>query len=320
MSKNDEVFSMNNLVDFALKEKYASVKMLRSRLEDMNKLINWNEFHSLFPDKKAITGRPSYDKTIMVKILVLQSWYGISDEEIEFQIRDRFSFQQFLGFPKTIPDYSTIWRFRDELTEDDIIDKIWTELNRQIGNKNIKVNGGKIQDATFVHADPGKTNSGMNGRGREAKTSRSKDGSWTKKGNKSIFGFKSHVKIDVESKLIEEVAISSARVYDGNVDLANPDDIMYRDRGYSGSKTKAKGDGTMKRGKLSPKEILRNKRISIIRSRGEHPFGTIHRSFNAGRTKLTTIPRVFVQQVFVCMAYNIHRVLFLLKRPSGSYN
>ena len=68
----------------------------------------------------------------------------------------------------------------------------------------------------------------------------------------------------------------------------------------------------MELGKLSARQKLRNKRIAKKRSEGEHPYGTIHRSFKGGRTKLTIIPRVFVQQVFVCMAYNLHRLRFLV--------
>jgi len=303
---------MDTLTDFALKQKYAKVKKLRSRLEEMNKLFDWDAFVSLFPERENKVGRPNYDKKLMIKCLFLQSWYGISDEELEFQINDRLSFQEFLGFPKNIPDYSTIWRFREELAENDLLDQLWVEQKRQLSQHNVDVKEGKIQDATFIHADPGKKNSSMTGRGREAKTSRSKDGSWTKKGKKSIFGFKMHTKMQRGSKLIGEVAVTTAKTHDGKIDLAKNNEINYRDKGYSGCKTKAKGDGTMKRGKLSVKEQLRNKRIQKKRAEGEHPYGTIHRSFNGGRTKLTTIARVFVQQVLVCMAYNIHRLRFLV--------
>lgn len=305
---------MKNLVDFALQEKYAKVKELRSRLEDMKKILDWDAFLALFPDKETNRGRPPYEKILMLKVMFLQGWYGISDEEIEFQIHDRLSFQQFLDFPESIPDYSTIWRFREELTKEDIMDKIWEELKRQIQDNNIEIKKGAIQDASFIEADPGKKNSGMQGRGREAKTSRSRDGSWTKKGKKSIFGFKSHIKVDDETKIITEVGISTARTWDGHVDLAKPDETIYRDRCYTGAGTKAKGDGTMKRGKLDPHEYLRNKRITKKRCRGEHPLGIMHRSFKAGRTKLTTLGRVFVQRVFVCMAYNVHRLRFLLSK------
>lgn len=303
---------MNTLTDFALKQKYEKVKKLRSRLEEMKNLFDWNAFVSLFPERENKVGRPVYDRKLMIKCLFLQSWYTLSDEELEYQLYNRLDFQEFLGFPKNIPDYSTIWRFREELAENDLLDRIWAEQKQQLSKFNIKVKEGKIQDATFVEADPGKKNSGMNGRGREAKTSRSKDGSWTKKGNKSFFGFKSHTKMQRGSKIIEEVALTTAKTYDGNVDLSTSDELVYRDKGYTGSKTRAKGDGTMKRGKLSIREKLRNKRIQKKRAEGEHPYGTIQRSFNGGRTKLTTIARVFVQQVFVCMAYNLHRLRFLV--------
>ena len=303
---------MENLVDFALKQKYFQVKKLRSRLEDMKKLIDWEKFLPLFPDKETNRGRPSYEKILMLKLLFIQSWYGISDEELEFQVYDRLSFQQFLDYPKNIPDYSTVWRFREELSEGDVIDKIWNELQRQINEKNLKVKKGVIQDATFINADPGKQKNSSAPRGRDAKTSRSKDGTWTKKGNKSFFGFKKHLKIQKGSKIIQDIALTTAKVHDGAVDLTNPNEIVYRDRGYTGIKTKAKGNGTMKRGKLTPKQKLRNKRITKRRSEGEHPLAIIKRCFKGGHTRLTTLYRVFTQQVFVCAAYNIHRLRFLL--------
>ena len=90
---------MESLVNFALKEKYARVKKLRSRLDDMNKLIEWDKFVGLFPERKSQVGRPNYEKILLLKMMFLQGWYGLSDEELEFQINDRLSFQQFLDFP-----------------------------------------------------------------------------------------------------------------------------------------------------------------------------------------------------------------------------
>lgn len=306
-------FDMNTLTNFALQSKFEEVKNLRPNLYEINKLIRWDDLTKLFPEKEGTRGAPEYDKELMIKILFLQSCYSISDEEVEFQIKDRLSFQQFLGFPEYIPDYTTIWRFREELTENNIMELIWSELQDQINNKGIKIERGVIQDAKFITADPGKTNSGMNGRGKEAKTSRSADGSWTKKGKKSVFGFKLHSKVSKKNKIILDIGVSTAKTHDGRIDLAKPDEIIYKDRGYSGCPTKAKGNGTMKRGKLNIHEILRNKRITKKRCRGEHPFGMMTRSFKAGHTRLTTIVRVYVQQAFVCIAYNFHRLNFLLK-------
>jgi len=304
---------MESLVHYALREKYSKIKKLRSKLEDMKKLIDWKAFLPLFPEKESDMGRPNYDEILMVKILFLQSWHSLSDEEIEYQIHDRLSFQQFLDFPNSIPDYSTIWRFRESLIKNDTLDKIWDELQRQIEEKHITVEKGHIQDATFVAADPGKTRSGMDDRGQAAKTSRNRDGSWTKKGKKSYFGYKVHTKMQRGSKIIKEMGVTTAKVHDGAIDLAAAPEVVYRDRGYSGIPTRAKGDATMKKGNLSIKQKLRNKRIVKKRSQGEHPYGTIQRSFHGGKTKLTTVQRVFVQQAFVFMAYNIFRLTFLVK-------
>ena len=116
---------MKNLLDFALQERYDRVKKIRPKLEEMKSLLDWNAFIPLFSSEEGGRGRPAYDKILMVRILFLQSWYSLSDEEIEFQVHDRLSFQQFLDFPEKIPDFSTIWRFREELTKTDTIELIW---------------------------------------------------------------------------------------------------------------------------------------------------------------------------------------------------
>ncbi len=304
---------MKNLIDFALKEKYAKVKKLRSRLDEVNKLLGWDAFHDLFPVNDTHLGRPAYDPVFKLKCLFLQGWYGISDEELEFQINDRFSFQKFLGFPEKVPDFTTIWRFKEFLEEADLADKVWNELNRQVSQHNIKVEEGSIQDARFVDAQPGKQSSDQINRGREAKTSRSKDATWTRKNGKKHFGYKLHTKVKRGSKLITEFAVTTAKVHDNNIDLGNEnDEVLYRDKAWTGTPTKAKGNGSMKRGKLGIRDILRNKRISKKRCQGEHPYATMQRSFHAGTTKRTTVGRVFVQQLFVCMAYNLSRLRFLL--------
>ena len=102
---------MKNLVDFALKEKYEKVKKLRSKLEEMKNLIDWDALLPLFPERETDVGRPAYEKKLMLKILFLQGCYGLSDEEMEIQMYDRLSFQQFLDFPDNIPDFTTIWNF-----------------------------------------------------------------------------------------------------------------------------------------------------------------------------------------------------------------
>ena len=56
-------------------------------------------------------GRPNNDEIVMIKMLVLQSWYSLSDPELERQVNDRISFRKFLGFPERIPDRTMVWAF-----------------------------------------------------------------------------------------------------------------------------------------------------------------------------------------------------------------
>lgn len=307
---SNEIFSLKQ---FGISVGYERLKKLGDPLEEINRIVNWEGFRGQLYQNKGV-GRHGYDPILLLKMLFLQASYGISDEELEYQVADRITFQRFLSFPNTIPDYSTVWYFREELSKDENAEKIWEEVKRQIKERGIIMGKGVIQDATFIHADPGKTNSSMNERGRGQPSSRNEDASWTKKGKKSVFGYKMHNKVDIESEIIMELAVTTAKTHDGRIDLAEPDEIVFRDRGYSGCKTKAIGDATMKRGKLTPHEKLRNKRISKVRCRGEHPYGKISRLFNAGKTKLTELHRVYIQQIFVCMAYNLHRLNFLLKK------
>ena len=307
---------MDTLVDFALKSEYSEVVKRRSGLDELKGIVDWDGLVVGFPDRTPESaGRRPIPHVVMVKVLCLQAWYNISDEELEFQLYDRISFRNFLNY-KHMPDAKTIWSYRQWLEQNDLLKVFWGALEAQYKQYGVKIRKGQIQDATFVHADPGKKNSGMSDRGPKAKTSRQKDASWTKKGAKSFFGYKAHVKSDLKTKIITAVEVTTAKTHDNNIDLAEPHETIYRDRGYSGSETRADINRTMKKGNLSQSQKAKNKRISRKRSRGEHPFATIKRSFKGGHTKLTTLGRVLVQQTFQYMAYNIHRLNYLSKNPT----
>src|SRR3989338_7644496 len=124
---------------FVLKEQYQKVKGLGDRLELMKEQIDWEPFvplvRSVFYDDDYSGGRPHTDEIIVVRSMLLQSLYGLSDPELEFQCHDRLSFRNFLGFPEIIPDFTTIWKIRDKLKEKGSDDKIWNELQRQLEKK-----------------------------------------------------------------------------------------------------------------------------------------------------------------------------------------
>ena len=96
-------------------------------LDQLNQCIDWSSFKSVLKEnldyKKRIKGgRKPYDSLLMFKVLVLQKYYNLSEEDTEFQILDRFSFQRFLGLSVSdrVLDKNTIWLFKQRLVEDGI--------------------------------------------------------------------------------------------------------------------------------------------------------------------------------------------------------
>jgi IS5 family transposase len=308
--------SFNTWVLRTIREKYADMKP-SNRLLHISALIDWipirNQLESQYNNKSEKGGRPNCDVIVMFKILLLQQWYGLSDLEAERQIADRLSFMEFLGYPDPIPDSRTIWLFRERMAKTGTDRIVWAELQRQLNEMGLKVKRGTVQDATFIEADPG---SSKKPRGNEAKTCRSKDGTWAKKGDELHFGFKLHLKTDIDHDLIREAETSTASLHDSQVDLSVENEVVLRDKGYFG--VKAKGvDFTMKRRTTDkPLEEIdkeRNRLISKLRSPCERPHAVIKRIFNSGRVLVTTIQRVHVKMIAVAFAFNLYQ-LYTLKK------
>jgi len=97
-------------------------------------------------------GRPPYDYVLMFKILILQRYYNLSDDNTEYAILDRLSFMRFLGLGinQPVPDAKTIWLFRDKLTAGGMVDKLFRLLDQQLDQDGIIVHQGKLVDASIV--------------------------------------------------------------------------------------------------------------------------------------------------------------------------
>jgi IS5 family transposase len=300
---------MDTFKAYILREAYKKVRKLGDRLARIEPLIDWEAFpiiQCLYDNKGSKGGRPNVDEVVMVKLLVLQEWYGLSDPELERQVADRISFQRFLGFPETLPDYSTVWQFRERLAESGRDRLVWEELQRQLDTKGLRVKKGVVQDATFITADPGQ--SAGKPRGDGARTRRSRDGAWAKRKSGSVFGYKLHAKTDVDDGLIRDLETTTASVHDSQVDLSREGEVVYRDKGYFGVKPRGY-DATMRRGVrghgLGIRDRLRNRRINRSRAPGECPFAVLKRAFDAGHVLVTTVPRVHVKMVFACLCFNL---------------
>ena len=311
---------MDGFTSYILHEQYKKVQELGDTLSNISESIDWEPFRviisRLYKDNKEKGGRPHFDEILMIKVLVLQQLYGLSDYDIERHIYDRISFWRFLGGPKELPDRSTIWLFRERLKDNDSLVLIWAELQCQLDNMGYEIIRGVMQDATFITSDPGHAKADKP-RGEEAKTRRSKDGTWSKKGNHSYFGLKLHTLVDKETQFIRSIATSTASLHDSQVDLSDKGQTVYRDKGYFGVEPRASMDKTMDRATrnhpLSCKQKRRNRAISRIRSLVELPYAVVKRVFKGGHVLVTTVERVHVKNVFSCFAYNLYRLKSIQK-------
>ncbi len=320
---------------FILKEQYQKVRGLGDRLELMKQQINWNKFRSIvssvFYDDEKTGGRPHTDEVIVVKAMVLQSCYGLSDPELEFQIHDRISFRNFLDFPENIPDFSTIWKIRDRLQEKNKEKKIWKELQRQLDNKGYEIQKGVIQDACFIEAQQGRKRKYQEKKAKkEGKTVEytekqkehiDQDGTYAVKHGQVHYGYKDHIKLDVKNQLVREYDVTTASLHDGEIDLVkNSDGKAYRDKGYFGKILKAKNvkDLTLKRAvrghPLTEKEKEKNRKLSSIRAIGERPIAVIKKVFNAGQTLVKTLQRVSFKEMMKWFAYNLYQLVTLERK------
>lgn len=310
---------MNSFISYGLRQAYERLSKLGDPLAGVNNLLDWERFRpiaeELYDNGTEKGGHPNIDFVLMIKIMVLQHWYSLSDQRMEKELASNISFINFLGYPEIIPDSTTIWLFRERLKEKSKFEAIWQEVQKQLDEKGLTVKEGTIQDATFITSDPGR--SGNKPRGDMAKTRRSKDGTWAKKSDEYHFGYKLHNSVDVEYGLIRSIKTTTASVHDSQVDLSLEGKKVYRDKGYFGSPAKGKSVTMMRatRGHpLSDWDRRRNLQISRIRAPGERPFAVIKTVFKASHVLVTTIERVNVKMIFTAMAFNLFQLKTLLRR------
>jgi IS5 family transposase len=305
---------MNSFTDFALNEEYKRLQSVGDKLAEIESLLDWKPFRpileSMYMNRTASGGRPEADVVVMFKMLVLQQWHGLSDAELEKQCIDRISFRKFLGFPEYVPDSTTVWSFRKRIIDNGNEKEIWNEMQSQLNVLGLKIKKGMIQDATFIHSDPGHAKADEP-RGKDAKTRRSKDGTWTKKNGKSHFGYKLHTIIDKDYELIRRFETTTASLHDSQVDLSEENEVVYRDKGYFGAVANGFA-ATMKRAvrghPLGIKDVLRNERISMQRVPCERVYAVIKEVFKTRKVLVTTLERVNAKMLMTVFCFNLYQM------------
>src|SRR4029450_12623952 len=126
------------------------------QLERIAALVDWAGLALLLGEVYAApVGRPSYGPVLLLKCLLLQQWYRLSDPALEEALSDRLSFRRFVGLALAdpVPDHSTLSRFRSELVRRGLAERLLAELNRQLDARGLMVKSGPLIDASLVAAD-----------------------------------------------------------------------------------------------------------------------------------------------------------------------
>ena len=151
---------------FDVSDRYAALSAAGDPLERLSAVIDFEVFRgpliaALRRGLRSKGGRPPFDPVLMFKILVLQALWSLSDDAVEFQIKDRLSFQRFLGLglAGTVPDATTVWLFRERLVKARAIDRLFARFDAALKERGYLAMGGQILDATIIPA-PRQRNTG----------------------------------------------------------------------------------------------------------------------------------------------------------------
>jgi transposase, IS5 family len=338
----------NNPGLFDKQERMEKLNNLRDPLISIGATINFEGFRNML-EKATIQeshkpgGRPAFDRVMLFKALVLQKLYGLSDEQLEYQINDRLSFMRFLGLELSdkVPDQKTFWMFRDVLTKTGVIDQVFVEFRDRLRQKGYIVNEGKIVDASLVSAPIQRNSRDENGQIKQGeipedwsenkRNQKDLDASWTVKHGKHYYGYKNHIKADNKSKLIDEFEVTPANISDNQIleELLDETDCgqpIWADTAYYSEgikkilKRKKIGCRINKRGaryvSLSPKQREANRIKSRIRVRVEHIFASMRNRVNGLRVRCIGLSRSTADITLQNLAYNMTRVIYL-KRNEG---
>lgn len=314
-------------------------KIKKTFFTQVESLIEWDKVTKIINKHhkrgKSATGHPSYDGLLLFKMCLLQTWYGLSDYEVEDRINDSISFSYFCGLniDQVAPDHSTLSRFRTAMTKANAFEPLFKEINRQLESHNIIVKKGAIVDASVIDTPlkpKGKTNFKVT-EDREEELKVEKDypasvdteAAWLKKGGKYRYGYKKHFVTDTEGLVLGVVTTKASTNEISNLeevlDAADlPEGIpMKGDKGYQSEKNaelikkKKLKNHILKKAKknkpLTQWEKLFNKLIGKVRFKVERTFGGIVRWFSGGTARYRGLAKMHTQNLMEAIGYNLYR-------------
>ncbi len=335
MNKSNELTLADSMCDLR------SRKIKSIFFHQMNQLLDWGAIKKAidkyYTKGKSATGTPAYDGLLLFKVCLLQTWYGLSDYEVEDRINDSISFSYFCGMSidQIAPDHSTISRFRTLMTRKKAYDKLFKEINRQLEKHQIIVKTGAIVDASVIDTPlrpKGKSNYKVtedreDEQEMEVKKEYSSnvdtDARWLKKRGKYHFGYKKHHVTDDEGLVLGVLTTTASTNEVANLDeVLDTADLpkhipLKADKGYQSKKNaailkkrKLKNHILKKAQKNKPLtkwESRFNKLVGKTRFKIERTFGGIKRWFLGGIARYRGIEKMHTQNLMEAICYNLYR-------------
>lgn len=315
-------------------------------LDMLNAIVKWHIFTPVL--NKAIPrpkyekgGRPPYDNLLMFKILVIKRLYNLSHDQTEFQINDRLSFMRFLGLDlgSTVPDAKTIWLYEDMLSKSEAGKELFDQFFGEILKAGYVTRAGSIVDASFMEAPKRKNTEEQrktlkNGdvpkewadkEHPQKLMQRDTDATWTKKGNEAHFGYKDHVKVDLDSKIITDYNITKASTNDakGAEGLFDENDkVAYGDSAYPRLKLPEGVENQIcekanRNHPLSEEQRENNHQKAKKRCRVEHVFAGMVQMVGGTSIRCKNKIRATFNLSMLNLIYNMRRVVSLNRMCLG---
>lgn len=300
-------------------------------LRELNRLIDWEELGRLVGliYSRDPRGRKGFAPSMMLKIILLQRLYGLSDPLMEHEIADRLSFREFLGLRAgdAVPDETTIVVFRRRLRERKLTQLVQREIDAQLREQGIYVREGsiKIVDASLIQAATNPP-SRKKEADESAQPNKDREADFTVRNGRTHFGYKLHIAQDRRTGLITSHRVTRASVHDSRVFeelLDGREAEVLADKAYdkkerrerlSRNGTKASILRKAARGKpISWWWRAHNRTLSKTRNFIEGAFATLKRRQDCGQARYLGLERVSEQLSWSILAFNLRRAVALAR-------
>jgi IS5 family transposase len=291
-------------------------------LEAIDKLVNFEEAQKAIEATYSTLGRPGHRVSVMLRIMILQHLYGLSDPQAEQQVGDRLSFQKFvgLGAQEQVPDETSICRFRERLIGCQMHERLLELLNHQLEAAGYMVRRTTLVDATLIVSSRKRVSPEKAAQGNAPDA----QARFTRKQGRSFYGYKAHVSASGCHQLIWRARMTSANVDDSHVFselIPAGTRAVYADKAYDSKINKqwladhGIANGILKKAahhiKLDEADLARNKRKARRRRHVERVFAHLKKWQHFTRARYVGLIKNQLELTLKAVAYNLKRVAAL---------